>query len=115
MVNNTNDKLSVNSPYVLGGLVILMFMYNRYAHTQLPITVTNLFKNDIFRVVFLALLLIPQFNESLYVSILIAVFFVLVMNRILVDETKENVEQFAQVKKLLQRQQYLRRKKLGER
>jgi hypothetical protein len=94
MVNNTNDKLSVNSPYVLGGLVILMFMYYSDARAQLPITMTNLFKNDIFRVVFLALLLIPQLNESIYMSILIAVVFVLVMNRILIDETKENVEHF---------------------
>ncbi len=83
MENNTGT-------YVMGSLLILIFMYYRYKDIELSRFATTLFKNDLFRVIFLSLLLTSQFKQSPTSSILMALFFIIIMDRIMTEETDEN-------------------------
>lgn len=90
--NNSSYGLSylVDNPYALGIMTILVFAYASYARTsRTPDILTNLFRNDIFRVVFLSLILMLKFNKSPTMSILVAVFFVVVIGKIMAEESWE--------------------------
>jgi len=88
-VPSSNNSF-LDNPYVLGCLTIFVFAYASKAQVDMPDVFTDLFRNDIFRVVFLSLLLMLRFEKSPSVSILVSLFFVFVMGKIMSQETFEN-------------------------
>ncbi len=67
------NVLSVlNNEHVAALLAILLTLYGALAQIQLPDFVVTLFKNDVFRVVFLSLLLIFRLDKAPHVALIVA-------------------------------------------
>jgi len=92
----------LNNDYVLAAVMIFVIAYASRAKIDLPDYLRNLFKNNIFRVVFLSLLLIYNFEKSPRVAITVAVIFVLVMHLINEQEVRENFEYIEAIKNIKQ-------------
>jgi hypothetical protein len=75
-------------------------MYHISKNSNLSRSITTLFRNDLVRVIFLSLLVKSQSTQSLTVSILMALFFVVIMNRIVTEETDGVKETFKSIKKI---------------
>jgi hypothetical protein len=87
-----NLDLSVlDNEYVVAGLALFIGLYGlTLSRVELPDYVRNLFNNNIFRVVWLFLLLVFNFNKVPHVAITIALVFVLTLHYINEQEIKEN-------------------------
>lgn len=81
-----NDYMAVIVP-----LFVVLYGLN-LAKMGLPHYVQNLFKNTIFKIVFLSLLLVYRFEKSPHIALAVALVFVLTLNYIGEQETKENFE-----------------------
>lgn len=86
------DTSLVNNDYAA---VLLAFFIVIYAFTlsrmTLPDYVKNLFDNTIFKILFLSLLLIYGFKKSPHVAIIVALVFVITMEKLDSQEMFENV------------------------
>lgn len=82
----------INNQYVSIILVMLVTLYGAKSNVKLPQFIRDLFKNNIFRVVFLSLLLVFKVNSSPTVAFTVALVFVLTMHYINQQEIKENFE-----------------------
>lgn len=71
-------------------IMIFGFSYVAVVREDPPKYIHDLFKNDLFRVLFLSLLLAHGFHKSPSISILISVVFVYTMHLINEAEIKEN-------------------------
>jgi hypothetical membrane protein len=71
-------------------IAIIVAAYASQVRIKLPNYINKLFRNNLFRFLFLSLLMIYSFEKSPHVAISIALIFVLVMNAINCDETIEN-------------------------
>lgn len=81
----------VNNEYIAVLIALFIGLYAlSLGRMKLPDYIRNLFNNNIFRVVFLSLLLIHNFNRSPHVSLAIALVFVITMQYISDQEIKEN-------------------------
>ncbi|AYV78894.1 MAG: hypothetical protein Edafosvirus45_3 [Edafosvirus sp.] len=80
----------IDNEYVITILFIFLIIYASLSQVQLPNSIVNLFKNNIFRVVFLSLLLVYTFNKAPHVAIIVSLIFVLTLYYIEIQETKEN-------------------------
>jgi hypothetical protein len=78
---------SVCTSYILS---ILVGVY-AYKNWELPAVITNLFKNDIFRLVFLSLFIIPVIMKSYQIAVILAIFYMLTMIYIDINDTDENL------------------------
>ncbi len=81
----------INDDLVTAILIIFVTVYMSKIRFGVPVYITNLFKNDIFRVVFLSLLLIYSFNKSPHVAIIIALVFVVTLHYIGEQEKFESI------------------------
>jgi len=61
------------------------------ARTQIPDYIRNLFSNNIFRVVWLSLLIILNFDKTPHIAIVVALVFVLTLHYINKMEAQENL------------------------
>jgi hypothetical protein len=84
----------VNNQYVLAALTIFTIVYASQAQVNLPKWLVKLFKNDIFRVIYLSLLLMIPFETAPHVAIIIAIIFVVTLEFINRQEAKEDFELF---------------------
>src|ERR1700744_2976966 len=96
----------VNDKYVIAMLAIFVSIYSSMGEVKLPPFINDLFKNDIFRVVFLSLLLIygAKYDNTSFtphVSLIIALIFVITMYYINQQEKYENFTYFEIFKKNL--------------
>lgn len=81
----------LNNQYVVVLTALFLGLYGyTLSRVELPDYIRNLFNNAIFRVVFLSLMLVYNFNSAPHVAIAIALIFVLTMQKISEQETKEN-------------------------
>lgn len=82
---------AINNEFVsiLVTLFIVLYALN-LGKVTLPPYVRNLFKNTIFKILFLSLLLIYRFENSPHVALTVAVVFVLVLDFLDANEMKEN-------------------------
>lgn len=74
-------------------LIIIAIITAIYASTingKLPIYIRNLFRNDIFRILFLAVLLIYGFKNSPHVVVAISLIFILSLYFLNYQEATEN-------------------------
>ena len=102
-VNTVKDKILtvLNNDYVTACLAILLTAYIAMSRVYLPHFVVELFKNDIFRIVFLSLLLIYRFDKAPHVALIVALVFVGTLDYIARQESFEN---FVVVKQRLEQQ-----------
>lgn len=89
------DKIFDNE-YVNATVGLFLIVYASMGNMELPDWLVSLFKNDIFRVLYLSLLLMIPFEKAPSVSILVAIVFVVIMNYISNKSLKEG---FAQIEK----------------
>jgi hypothetical protein len=82
----------LNNEYVVGVLMIFTGIYVAQYRPTLPTWVAKLFKNDIFRVVYLSLLLMIPLEKAPHVSIMVALVFVLTLNYLNKQEMQENFQ-----------------------
>jgi len=100
------DKLRsyVDNEYLLAAILIFVIVYASRSHVELPNWLVALFKNDIFKVIYLSLILMIPFEKAPHVSIIVAVLFVLILHIINRNEMEDIVkaESFKNTKKLIQ-------------
>jgi hypothetical protein len=87
-----NIEELINNQYVIATLTLFLALYGSMSALSLPKWFTNLFKNDIFRVLFLSLLLIVPFESSPRIAIIIALIFVITMNSIDMEERQNMIK-----------------------
>ncbi len=95
---------TLNNDYVIAVLAILAFAYGQNAMVKLPQIMVDLFSNNLFRVLYLSLLLVVRFETRPTVALIIALVFIYMMQHI---HAKECKEQFTSLEKA---QQALREK-----
>jgi hypothetical protein len=83
-----------NNEYLLAVLAIFLSVYGSMSRVTLPKWLVKLFKNDIFRVGYISLLLIVPFDTLPHVAIILALIFVVTLNFINKQESKEQFELF---------------------
>jgi hypothetical protein len=83
-----------NNDYVFAIMSILMVSYGSMSKVKLPAPIKALFKNPIFRTVFLSLLMVYSFENKPHVAVLIAVIFVTSMQYINAEDNKAIKEGF---------------------
>lgn len=85
----TFDSL-VDNDVVVIILAIVVAMYASMVRVELPEYIKTLFRNNIFRIVFLSLLLIYSFRAAPHAALAISLVFVLTLYFLNIEETKEN-------------------------
>lgn len=88
-MDNEKDNI-LNNNYVHAVLAILTTIYLSAGRVSIPAFIKNLFKNNIFRLVFLSLLLVYRFDKSPHIAFMIALIFVATMSHIGEQEMMEN-------------------------
>ncbi len=92
----------LNNDYVTVALALFLGLYGvALSRVELPDFVRNLFNNAIFRVVFLALLLVFRFDKQPSVALTVAIVFVLTLQYLHAQEVRENfayLESFRQLR-----------------
>nr|QBK89009.1 MAG: uncharacterized protein LCMiAC02_01020 [Mimivirus LCMiAC02] len=87
----------LNNEYFVLVLTIFLYLYGfALSRIEMPRYIKKLFKNNIFRVVFLSLLLVYNFNKSPRVAIVVATVFVLTMYYIGESDKREGFMYFAE-------------------
>lgn len=81
----------LDNAYIDAVLVILTTIYLSTGMIKLPTTIRNLFKNNIFRLVFLSLLLVYRFDNAPHIAFMVALIFVATMYYIGQVEMLENL------------------------
>ena len=82
----------LDNQYMVIVTMFLTMCYISMSRVQLPTFIRDLFKNDIFRVLFLSLLLTHSFKQRPSVSIVVVVIFLYTMHLINQEEIRENFE-----------------------
>lgn len=82
-------KSFTDNEYAVGIVALITIVYASLARPTLPAWLTKLFKNDVFRVVFLSLLLMFNFEKSPHVALTVALVFVVTLHYINENDAKE--------------------------
>lgn len=80
----------LDNQYVAAIIGCLVVVYASQGQINLPKPVRNIFKNDIFRIIFLSLLVLIGTKSPPHVALAIAIIFVLTLHFINRQETFEN-------------------------
>ena len=85
----------LNNKYFVLVLTIFLYLYGFVlSRMEIPQYIKKLFKNNIFRVAFLSLLLVYNFDKSPRVAIIVATVFVLTMYYIGESDKREGFRYF---------------------
>ena len=85
-----NNLEFLNNEYFLATLTVFSIVYASMAKVELPQWIANLFKNDIFKIAFLSLIVMIPANKAPHVAILVAIVFVVTLNYLNQQEMNEN-------------------------
>lgn len=91
---------TLNNEYVIIGMTLFVVLYASMSQMELPNWLLALFKNDVFRVVFLSLLLMYRFEKAPHVAVIVSLVFVISMQYVMTQEANEH---FAVIRKMQQR------------
>ena len=81
----------LDNNWVAAALALFIVLYAlNLGRMQLPCYIKNLFKNTPFRILFLSLLLVYRFEKAPHVALTVALIFVLTLDYLSAEETKEN-------------------------
>jgi len=78
-VKNLGENI-IRSPYTLALIALVVALYGTLLQVNLPHYISKLFHNEIFRLIFLSLLLIYNFKQAPHVAIMIALIFLITMH-----------------------------------
>jgi hypothetical protein len=92
---NINDI--IKNEYIIGTIVLFVIVYSSLAATELPKWLVSLFKNDIFKVLFLSLLLIVPFETAPQIALIIALSFVLLSHSVNIYEKDEHFKKIEKI------------------
>jgi hypothetical protein len=82
----------LENEYVVIGLALFIGLYGlALARIPLPNYIRNLFNNNLFRVFFLSLLLINNFERAPHIAVIVALVFVLTLEYLSNVEQEENM------------------------
>jgi len=95
--------LNTDTAAVMIALFVALYGLN-LGRIELPGYIRNLFNNSIFRVVFLSLLLVFNFNKAPHVAIAVALIFVLTLNYLNQLEVRENFSYLETLKQKVKEQ-----------
>lgn len=87
---------------ILAALFIYLYALN-LGKMKLPNYIMNLFNNTIFKIVFLSLLLIYNFENSPHVALAVALVFVLTLDYLNAHQAKENLAYFESFRNQIQK------------
>jgi hypothetical protein len=90
------DLSILNNEYVIAVVTIMFIAYAAFLRIPLPSYIMSLFSNDIFRVVFLFMLLFVSFKETPHIALIIALVFVISMHYVFKTEAFYNVRRLEQ-------------------
>ena len=83
----------LDNQYVAVAVALFVALYGlALGRMKLPDYIKNLFGNNIFRVVFLSLLLVYNFNKAPHIALAIALVFVLTLHYLNKQQTAENFQ-----------------------
>ncbi|ARF09391.1 hypothetical protein Indivirus_1_14 [Indivirus ILV1] len=71
-------------------LIIIVFIVLLFVKIEIPLYIKKIFKNTLFKILFLSLLLIYTFEKSPYIALIVALVFVIITDSLTFDETKKN-------------------------
>lgn len=80
----------INNNYTVILLGICIGIYAMMAHNKLPNFIVTLFKNDIFRIIYISLLFIYKFEDAPHIALTIALIYIITLDYILKREMEEN-------------------------
>lgn len=81
----------LDNEYVALGVSMFVALYGiALSRMELPGYLKNLFSNSIFRIVFLALLLIHNYDKAPHIGVAVALIFVLTLEYLSMKEVEEN-------------------------
>ncbi len=89
---------SLDNKYVSTAITLLLALYATLLRPTLPKFMVDLFKNTIFRILVLFLVVVRG-NQDPKMAIMIAVAFILTLDYIYAQDAKENFEAFTQIAK----------------
>lgn len=82
---------NIDNDYIAIGLAFLVALYGlSMGRVELPSYIRNLFSNTLFRIAFLSLLLIHNFQKAPHVAVAVALIFVLTLDYLNKAEAYEN-------------------------
>ena len=83
---------SIDNQYVSIAVILFLVLYGyNLSKMKLPSYIKKLFDNTLFKIVFLSLLLIFNFKNTPHIAIAIAIVFILTLDALNRQETKENI------------------------
>ena len=85
---------------VITGLYLITALYAGLLRNNIPMPIYELFKNNLFRLVFLSLLLIVRFDKNPHVAILIVFVFIYTIYMINQTEVNENIANIEELRNL---------------
>jgi hypothetical protein len=90
------DKSLIDSDYVAVMLAffVILYAFTLSRITVLPDYIKNIFNNNIFKILFLSLALIYGFEKTPTVAIVVAMIFVITVDKLGTQEMYENVAYF---------------------
>lgn len=91
LITNQTTSLMDNE-YVFAMIAIFLGLYAKRTKPSLPNWMISLFQNNIFRVVFLCLLLMIKVDSAPHIAIAVALFFVITMHFVGEHEQNEHLE-----------------------
>lgn len=84
----------LNNQYTVLALSVFVALYGSNARIQLPSNIQKLFQIDVFRVAFLAMLLVFRFDKAPHVAVIVSLVFLLTMYHLNKIETFKFIENF---------------------
>lgn len=82
----------LNNQYTVLALSTFVALYAAKSRVTLPQSLRQMFQSDVFRVLFLSLLLIHRFDQVPHVAICVSLVFLLTMHHLNKNEMIENFE-----------------------
>lgn len=81
----------LDNDWVTAGLWLFIVVFGlSLGRIELPCYIKNLFNNTFFRILFLSLLLVYNFKKAPHVALTVALVFVMTLDYLSVEKTKEN-------------------------
>lgn len=96
----------LDNEYVAFVIAFLVAIYGAgLSRIEIPGYIRNLFNNNIFRIVFLSLLMIHNFDSTPHVAVAVALIYVLTLTRLNKQEVNENFVHLESFRSYLRNQQ----------
>ena len=95
-LDNQFKKISpvLTNPYVLATLTIIVFAYASIIRPPLPNSVQKIFSNEIFRILFLFLILMISFDRAPHIALIVSIAFFFTMRYVFNTDTLKRMHLF---------------------